>query len=163
VHAHGWLWLTPVAAERASYAPGVVLGGMVALGTAAWLWLRPKGRAVRRAHPWSCGHPHLSPRMQYTATGFSQPLRRIFSGLYQPDEHLERQDAGHPLLVRAVTFSVHVRDVSWRLIYGPLIRAHEWTADFMARQHRRGLHGWLAWMFVTVLALLGWLLGGVSA
>ena len=163
VHEHGWLWLTPVAAERASYAPGLVLAGMAALGGAAWLWLRPRGRAVRRAPVWSCGHPRLTSRMQYTATGFSQPLRRIFSGLYQPEEHHEREDAGHPLLVRAVRHESHVRDLSWRFIYRPLVGIHERAADGLARQHRRGLHAWLAWMFVTVLALLGWLLRGGAA
>jgi len=158
VHAHGWLWLTPVSEERASYSAPIALLGMLALGGLIYWLLHPGGQAVRRGHFWSCGNPHVNTRMQYTATSFAQPLRRIFSGVYQPIEHKDIERPGHKLLTRRIRYEVHAQDLSWRLIYQPLLRVAEWMGDWVAKQHQRGVHAYLAWMFVTVLVLLGFLL-----
>jgi len=37
----------------------------------------------RAAMTWGCGLEKLEPRMQYTATGFSKPIRMIFSTIYR--------------------------------------------------------------------------------
>jgi len=158
VHAHGWLWLTPVSEERASYSAPIALLGMLALGGLIYWLLHPRGQAVRRGHFWSCGNPHVNTRMQYTATSFAQPLRRIFSGVYQPIEHKDIERPGHKLLTRRIRYEVHAQDLSWRLIYQPLLNVAEWMGDWVAKQHQRGVHAYLAWMFVTVLVLLGFLL-----
>ncbi len=158
VHAHGWLWLTPVAAERASYAAPIVLAGMLLLGGLLWWRLHPRGSTVKRGPFWSCGNPHVHARMQYTATAFAQPLRRIFSGIYQPVEKEEIERPLHALLTRRIRYDVHVRDLSWRYLYRPLLDRSEKVADWFARQHRRSVHAYLTYMFVTVLILMGLLL-----
>jgi len=158
VHAHGWLWLTPVSEARASYSAPIALFGMLVLGGLIYWLLHPKGKAVRRVHFWSCGNPHVNTRMQYTATSFAQPLRRIFSGIYQPVEHSEIERPGHKLLTRSIRYEVHAQDMSWRYIYRPLLVLAERIGDWVATQHQRGVHAYLAYMFVTVLILLGFLL-----
>ena len=39
-------------------------------------------RATRVTSIWACGLPKLSPRMEYTATAFSKPLRSVFAVVY---------------------------------------------------------------------------------
>jgi len=158
VHAHGWLWLTPISEERASYSAPIALFGMLVLGGLIYWLLHPKGQVTRRTHFWSCGNPHVNTRMQYTATSFAQPLRRIFSGIYQSLEHIEIDRPDHKLLTRGIRYKVHAQDMSWRFIYRPLLNLAEQTGVWVARQHRRGVHAYLAYMFVTVLVLLGFLL-----
>jgi len=155
---HGWLWLTPVSADRASYSPSIAMFGMLVLGGIVFWLLHPKGQRIRRVHCWSCGNPHLNTRMQYTATSFSQPLRRIFSGIYQPIEHIEIERPDHKLLTRSIRYDVHAQDMSWHFIYRPLIALAEGIGAWVAKQHERGVHAYLAYMFVTVLVLLGFLL-----
>ena len=158
VHAHGWLWLTPVSEARASYSAPIALFGMLVLGGLIYWLLHPKGQVARRTHFWSCGAPHVNTRMQYTATSFAQPLRHIFSGLYQPVEHSDIERPDHKLLTRSIRYEVHAQDMSWRLIYRPLLALAEWVSQWVAKQHQRGVHAYLAYMFVTVLVLLGFLL-----
>jgi len=158
VHAHGWLWLTPVSEARASYSAPIALFGMLVLGGLIYWLLHPRGQVVRRVHFWSCGNPHVNTRMQYTATSFTQPLRRIFSGIYQPVEHIEIDRPDHKLLTRGIRYEVHAQDMSWRFIYRPLLALSERMGDWVAKQHQRGVHAYLAYMFVTVLILLGFLL-----
>jgi len=158
VHAHGWLWLTPVAEERASYAAPIVFLGMLLLGGLIYVWLHPRGEKMRRGHFWSCGNPYVNTRMQYNAISFTQPLRRIFSGVYQAVEHRDIERPGHTLLTRKIRYEVHAQDMSWRYLYRPLLALSEAVADWLAEQHGRGVHAYLAYMFVTVLALMGLLL-----
>jgi len=158
VHAHGWLWLTPVSEERASYSAPIALLGMLVLGGLIYWLLHPRGQVVRRAPFWSCGNPHMNTRMQYTATSFAQPLRRIFSGIYRPVEHIDIERPDHKLLTRSIHYEVHAQDMSWRLMYRPLLALAEWMGEWVAKQHQRGVHAYLAYMFVTVLILLGFLL-----
>jgi len=158
VHAHGWLWLTPISEERASYSAPIAFFGMLVLGSLIYWLLHPGRQAVRRTPFWSCGNPHVNTRMQYTATSFAQPLRRIFSGIYQPVEHVEIDRPDHKLLTRSIRYEVHAQDISWRFIYRPLLALTERIGDWVAKQHQRGVHAYLAYMFVTVLILLGFLL-----
>ena len=63
-----WLLLAPIATDRSSYSPLIVLAVIVAVvlittHTVHRLW---HGR-VRRAPPWDCGFPLQTPRMQDTA------------------------------------------------------------------------------------------------
>src|SRR5207247_7357227 len=39
---------------------------------------------TRRGPTWDCGQRGLTPQMEYTATGFSKPIRMIFKALFQP-------------------------------------------------------------------------------
>jgi formate hydrogenlyase subunit 3/multisubunit Na+/H+ antiporter MnhD subunit len=80
-----WLMLAPIAADRSSYSPLIVLAVIVAvvLVTINVVHRRWHGR-VRRAPAWDCGFPLQTPRMQDTAEGFGQPIRQVFEA-FLPD------------------------------------------------------------------------------
>ncbi|NOT94840.1 MAG: hydrogenase 4 subunit B, partial [Nitrospira sp.] len=65
----------------------LILGGLLGL-LLAFLF---GGRLMTRSYKtWGCGI-NLSPRMEYTATGFVQPIKRVFSTFYQPTVKLETE------------------------------------------------------------------------
>lgn len=154
VHAHGWLWLTPVDVSHASYSAPAALAGMLVLGGAAFVFLHPRGYNIRRSRLWSCGNPHTHARMQYSSSSFSQPLRRIFSGIYRAEEtvHIERH--GHKLLASRVRYVLHVHDLVVQKLYQPLANSVLSLAKRLDRQHQTGIHTYLAYTFVTILFLL---------
>ncbi len=152
--SQNWLWLTPVDAEHASYSAPIALLGMLILGGLAFWWLHPKGAILRRSKMWSCGNPHTHARMQYNATGFSQPLRRIFAGMYQPDEHGHAERHQHKLLTTRVKYVVHVGDMVVKHLYQPVGQVTLWIAKAIRREHQRDIHAYLAYTFATVLLLL---------
>ncbi|RMH52563.1 MAG: hydrogenase 4 subunit B [Zetaproteobacteria bacterium] len=149
-----WLWLVPVARAQVSYSAPIALLGMVVLGGLVFWRLHPAGSAVRRAPLWSCGNPHVHARMQYSATSFSQPLRRIFAGFYRPQEHEHAERARHELLTTRVRYVVHVGDRAVQQLYRPLADGVLWLAARVRHEHQRGLHAYLAYTFATVLFLL---------
>jgi hydrogenase-4 component B len=154
---NAWLWLTPIAQERASYSPLIVLMVLLVAGC-TFLVIHYRTGKKRRTEPWNCGHPHLNPRMQYTAASFSQPLRWIFANLYQPQDKLLRSDHGHTLLMKKLRYQVHVLDLLWRYAYLPIRQFSEWLTRRMDWLHHQPIHGYLAFTFVTILILLGLLL-----
>ncbi len=153
----GWLWLTPLSKERASYSPLIVLGTMLLAGVVAFMFYR-RGRADRPAPIWSCGHPNLTSSMQYTAASFSQPLRQIFSTIYQPHEEVSRPDHRHPTDSGRVRYSVHVKDLAWVYIYHPIKHFIEWATRKMDWFQNHRIHGHLLLVFLTLIFLLGVLL-----
>ena len=152
-----WLWLTPIAQERASYSPLIVLAALL-IAAGMFLFIHYRTGEKRRTSSWSCGHPHLNPRMQYTAASFSQPLRRIFADLYRPQDKLLRSDHGHTLLVKRLRYQVHVPDLLWSYLYLPIRQFSEWLTRRTDWLHHRPIHAYLAFTFVTLLILLGLLL-----
>ena len=63
------------------------------------------GRAIGRLRvgdTWGCGRIGQTPRMEYTATAFAEPLRRVFAELYRPTEDLSHRLPPGVEVLRAV-------------------------------------------------------------
>ncbi|MDX8387387.1 MAG: hydrogenase 4 subunit B [Ghiorsea sp.] len=151
---HNWLWLTPISESHASYSAPLALIGMLVLGGLAFWLLSPKVNAIRRVKMWSCGNPYTHARMQYNATSFSQPLRRIFEDFYKPEEHEHAERHQHKLLTTRVRYVTHVGDQVVKYLYQPIGYLTLWIAKQVHSEHQRGIHAYLAYTFATVLFLL---------
>jgi formate hydrogenlyase subunit 3/multisubunit Na+/H+ antiporter MnhD subunit len=146
--AHGWLWLTPISPQTASYgAPMVAIALFVALGLG--LWLLGRGvRRVRRCDAWDCGFAPPTPAMQYTAAAFTQPIRRVFGLLFHIDEGVDRQDDGR------LRHRLQVGDRAWEIFYVPVVRVVENAARRVTRLQSGNVRTYLGWSFATLLVLL---------
>lgn len=147
--AGSWLFLAPLAPERASYGPllfaAVIV--VVVLATYAVVRLVWHGR-MRRARPWDCGFPALDARMQDTADGFGQPIRRIFEPFF-----LLRREFPSPF-DRQPRFVLRHDDRFWHALYLPLARAVERVSQLAGRLQQGRVHVYLIYSFLTLLALL---------
>lgn len=143
--ARGVLWLAPVAPETASYA---ALWVFLALGLAwflAWYLLHRDGnRSERLAYPWECGFGKLTPKMQYSATAFAMPLRRIFADCLVVHETVEG----------SLRYRLHVDDRSWGIFYQPVAQALRWCVRHVGRIQSGNIRVYLGYSFVTLLLLL---------
>ncbi len=160
---HGWLWLTPIGPEVASYsAPLVFVGVGGALGAwfAAYLWLRRRrrGRPMPRGPAWDCGFGETSARAQYSATAFAMPIRQVFEPVFRLHEESQREM--HPELPTRpirLRYLVHATDLTWGLIYLPIERRVQAAARLVARIQTGQLRHYLIYSFVTLILLL-WLI-----
>ena len=146
--AHGWLWLTPVSSKTASYgAPFVAIALFTAI--ALGLWLVGRGvRRVRRCDAWDCGFAPPTANMQYSATAFAQPIRRVFGLLFKIDEGVEAQQDG------ILRYRLHIVDRAWNMFYLPVARAVENTARQVIRLQSGNIRIYLGWSLATLLGLL---------
>jgi len=150
--AHGWLWLTPISPRVASYGAPLVLFGIGLAWLLAWLWLHPRRRKmpVRIGPAWDCGFGPLNARMQYTATAFSMPIRRIFRPVWPIREECRPASAAEP----GGRYELRVGDWAWLKLYQPLGRLVLATARRLALIQGGNIRAYLAYSFFTLLFLL---------
>jgi formate hydrogenlyase subunit 3/multisubunit Na+/H+ antiporter MnhD subunit len=144
-----WLLLAPIATERSSYSPLIVLAVIVVVVVATMRIVRRvwHGR-VRRAPAWDCGFPLQTPRMQDTAEGFGQPIRQVFEPFFQMERHLPSPFDSEP------RYWVRVSDRFWEWLYVPIARAAERLARIVGLLQRGRIAVYLTYSFATLIALL---------
>jgi hypothetical protein len=145
----GWLFLTALAPERASYSPIMVLLGIVVVVAATFLFVRIRyhGR-VRRADPWDCGFQGLTPRMQDTAEGFGQPIKQIFEPVFRIERHLPDPFDEHPV------YRATAEDRLWYWVYVPIARWTESLSRRIAILQQGRIAVYLLYSFATLVVLL---------
>jgi hydrogenase-4 component B len=158
----GWLWLTPISPQTASYsAPFVVLAIALVLGFGYLVWKR-RAKPARRGPAWACGFGPLNARMQYTSTAFSQPIRRVFAPAWKIEEQIEAsREAGALARARSLRHQLHVTDWSWVKGYLPVGRLVLGAARRIGHIQTGSIHTYLMYSFFTLLMLLvaQWLIG----
>ena len=145
----GWMWLTPIQADRASYNP-LILIGVVVTGVWFTMYVVKKfyhGR-IRRSAPWDCGYPEQTARMQDTAEGFGQPIRQIFDLFFGVIREVPSPFDKKP------HYRGETRDLLWELCYLPIARVNEKISSLVGKLQHGRIHIYLLYSFVTLLALL---------
>lgn len=154
----GWLWLTPVSPAKASYSGPFVFAGIVAVIVATYALLHVRSGAVRRSPIWDCGFEKLTPRMQYNATSFAMPIRRIFGFLFQIREKVKTPSApAGRFFPRRIHYAVRIHDRFWIWIYRPITDVSFWIARRVGRLQHGRIQYYLVYSFITILILLAFL------
>ncbi len=152
---YGWLWLAPVARERASYSGTIVFIGILLVVVAVYLILHVKPGAIHRAPIWDCGFGKLNQRMQYSATAFSMPLRRIFGFLFIIRERVKLSPRGlYTAVPKRLNYYLRVRDRSWGWLYRPIVEFSFWVSRQVGRLQQGRIQAYLIYSFITIIVLL---------
>ena len=117
-------------------------------------WVFARHSKTRRGPTWDCGQRELTPHMEYTATGFSKPIRMIFKALFRPRRDVQREYDFSPYFATTIRFESHVEEVFVRRLYRPL-RILILRVSRRVRALQAGsIHAYLLYIFVTLLLLL---------
>jgi hypothetical protein len=126
---------------------------LIAFGLGRWGARRRPAPIV--APLWACGADALTPRMQYTATSFAEPLQRVFDNVLRPDTGVEvTHFAESQYLVEKVTYRTMLLDPVEQRLYAPVIRAVTVWAHWVRRAHTGSVHLYLAYGAVGLLIVL---------
>jgi hydrogenase-4 component B len=134
---------------------GLVLTAVCLLPVPLALWLVfGRQTRTRRGPTWACGQPGLTPQMEYTATGFSKPVRMIFKALFQPRRDVQREYDFSPYFATNIRFESHIEEVFVERLYRPL-RVWILRVSRRVRALQAGsIHAYLLYIFLTLLLLL---------
>jgi hydrogenase-4 component B len=141
----------------ANASPAAVAGLLaVALGVLPLgLWLSG-ARGDRRAYEtWGCGRMLQTARMEYTATAFSQPFKRIFAVLYRPVKQLDIDF--HPesrFFVQTIRYANPHRSLIEEWLYLPALAWARRGARVVQRIQSGSANLYLAYIFGALLLLL---------
>jgi hydrogenase-4 component B len=134
---------------------GITLAALSVLLVPLVLWLVFARRSKIRIGPtWDCGLKGLTPQMEYTATGFSKPIRMIFKALFRPRREVQREYDFSPYFAKTIRFEAHVEEIFETRIYRPLNRWVLWVSRRMRALQAGSIQAYLIYIFVTLLLLL---------
>jgi hydrogenase-4 component B len=155
VAVHGWA-LAPVNVEFSSLSSPAIALGLAALSLLGLLWVKIFGGMVKARYgkTWACGI-NVNPRTEYTATGFAQPIKRVFSMVYQPTVKLETDLLEESrYFAKRRRFELHIEPVFQKYLYDPIVTFFATAADRMRVIQTGSLHLYLTYIFVTLVLLL---------
>jgi formate hydrogenlyase subunit 3/multisubunit Na+/H+ antiporter MnhD subunit len=148
VNSNGML-LAPVDMNRASYGPLyflLAIAGVVLLSV--WLVRKYYHGRSRRVPAWDCGFAAQNARMQDTAEGFGQPIRRIFEPFFKIENALPTPFDTQP------QYTGSSEDKIWYLLYLPLKTMTEKLSSWVALMQHGRIHLYLTYTFLTLIILL---------
>ena len=136
--------------------PLVALGlVLIALLVVVGFRLASVDRRLRVGDTWGCGRIGQTPRMEYTATAFAEPLRRIFAELYRPTKDLSIDF--HPeskYFVQSIGYRSQIHPWFERVLYDPLLTLLRGAAAWTRRVQGGSVHLYLMYMALALLVML---------
>jgi NADH:ubiquinone oxidoreductase subunit 5 (subunit L)/multisubunit Na+/H+ antiporter MnhA subunit len=141
--------IAPIAQEQASYSGLILLAGILSVVAVTFVCVRllAHGR-IRRTDAWDCGYPWQTSRMQDTAEGFGQPIRHLFGTFFRMERDMPSASDTAP------RYRIYIEDRLWRSVYLPIARGVQKLSDAIGFLQGGRLSIYLLYSFLTLLALL---------
>ncbi|HET6673921.1 MAG TPA: hydrogenase 4 subunit B [Nitrospiraceae bacterium] len=151
----GWA-LAPMNVEFSSISPPALGLLLIVLSLLGLLLAVAFGGLMKRRYykTWGCGI-NLAPRMEYTATAFVQPIKRVFATIYQPTVKLETELLEESrYFAKRRRFEFHIEPVFQKYLYDPVVAFFTAMANRLRVIQAGSLHLYLTYIFVTLIVLL---------
>jgi len=145
--------LAPFGPVRSIYdAPIIALFVAISASLTALFVHWISNRRVRRGPAWDCGYPEPSPAAQYSASSFSQPLRRVYGRI--SFGAVETVDMPAPGDMRPAILAVHLKDYIWRWLYAVPAAGIGAIAGYLNFLQFLTIRRYLVLMFTALIMLL---------
>jgi hypothetical protein len=118
-----------------------------------------RGRSVAHAATWGCGYAAPTPRMQYTAASFAEPVLEPFGGAVPRRVHEVRPDGYFPEKAR---YEEHAGDMAGERFLVPATRRTVKALSRLKVIQQGRLQLYLVYIAVTLVVLLVWQLAGAG-
>lgn len=130
---------------------GLLLGALLALLCLRRLLLR--GRPIEATGTWDCGYARPSPRMQYTASSFAQPLTALFRPVLRTRTHLT-PPAG--LFPRPGALATETPDTFREELFRPVFAGVERLLSRLRLLQQGRIQLYVLYVVLTLIALMAW-------
>lgn len=133
----------------------LLMGLLLALIYAAlFLILRSKNPA-RISETWGCGLPSLTPSMEYSSAGFSEPLVMIFKSIYRTKivhrpEYFDMQES----LFKSGNVEIRLLRVFEEYLYIPPAKAIDYFSKMVSKLQNGKLDSYVLYAFIAVIVLI---------
>ena len=144
-------------ANGSGIAPASVLllGAILGLAVFAAVKITGGKNTQREYDTWDCGFGKLNARLQYSATGFSKPIRIVLRGLYRPARELQVEQGPSPYYHKSMKYVVSTEPIFEKYFYRPLVSVFtNLSGKVMLVVQTGSVHTYLLYIFVTLVVLL---------
>jgi hydrogenase-4 component B len=121
----------------------------------AVLWLVRLTSRPRLSDSWGCGRIGQTARMEYTATAFAEPLRRVFAEIYRPMKELTVDfHPGSKYFVQSIEYRSEITPWFDQSLYRPFLESATFVAQQVRRLQAGSLHLYLLYIAIVLTLLL---------
>lgn len=133
---------------------GLLIAGLFA-GGIIYLMLKRFGiLQTRICSTWGCGQKNITPRSQYSASGFSQPIRQVFANFYHPKEKTYTIENKKKYFFPKMKYEAHSSDFVEKL-YNLLTKAFMKSSLYLYKKIENGsTHIYILYIFIMMITLL---------
>jgi hydrogenase-4 component B len=135
-----------------------VIAAALGLGLVLPLVVLRVGRApsrIRHYETWGCGRLLQTSRMEYTATAFASPFRRVFDFFYRPERRVEIEaHAESRFFVRQIVYRNPTRALVEEWLYAPLLGAVRASTHRVRAIQSGSANLYLIYVLAALLVLL---------
>ena len=134
----------------------LIVATVIAIPVLTLSVLAARRRPRRRVElAWGGGGVRVSPRMQYTATSYAEPLARVFDDALRPERDIEITHTSESrYLVERVQFHQHLDDVVEVKLYRPMLAFLDRCGIAARRLQNGSIHRYLGYSFLALVAVL---------
>jgi hydrogenase-4 component B len=157
VGSGGWLGVDLPGVDAALDPVALSLvAAVIAVPVLCLSYVAARRRPRRRVElAWGGGGVRVSPRMQYTATSYAEPLARVFDDALRPERDIEITHISESrYLVERVQFNQHLDDVVEVRVYRPLVALVDRCGTAARRLQNGSIHRYLGYSFLALVAVL---------
>ena len=145
--------------------PNLLVIGLSLSAVLLLVWLFMKivaNRNSRINETWGCGIISQNGSMEYTASGFSEPILTIFRPVYRTRKKVDRSyhDISNSIF-KVGAAEIHTFKLFEERIYLPVVRFVQKLSDFISDKHDVDLDTYILYSFITIVVLImitGWLI-----
>lgn len=128
---------------------------ILALAVAGIVILIRKKTAITRYGTWDCGFESLTPKMQYTGTGFAKPVRIILRGIFRPSRELVISEGAEPYFIKKGHYKVATEKIFEKYFYAPIVKSVINFSRKMRFSIQTGsIHTYLMYFFIAIIMML---------
>ena len=119
------------------------------------LWLAVKDSFIRKDVTWNCG-TYPTQRQQYSATGFSKPVRRAFDYLLKPKRQVTYMRKDHAYFGRQLSYKLEIPDMITEKLYLPFQKHFVGISAFLRRLQQGSVRLYVAYVMAAMVLGLVW-------
>ncbi|MEG2069033.1 MAG: proton-conducting transporter membrane subunit [Acidaminococcaceae bacterium] len=143
------------AQQLEAYAP-LMLGVLVALiGLLVWGLCYQRRLLQEQSVTWNCGTVSTA-KQQYSATGFSKPVRRTFDFLLKPTRQVSYLEKSNKYFGREMLYHLQLPDRFAEIFYTPLEHRLVKSAAFLRRLQAGSVQLYVAYVMLAMVLVLMW-------
>jgi len=122
----------------------LLAGSIILIRALTWV------RTVTKGTAWEGGVRRLFPKMTYTATGFSNPVRVIFQAIFRPStfDEVKETVAGHfRVAIKSQRQDIYILE---RTIFNPSAKLAQSLATLLGRIHSGSVNLYAAYILISL-------------
>ncbi len=138
-----------------TYNPLIIFGILGVLAVALLFFVVKQNVCIEKDVVWNCG-TYPTARQQYSATGFSKPVRRAFDYLLKPKRERTFTQNDHSYFGRKLFYKLEIPDMISEKLYQPFNKYFVSASAFLRRLQQGSVRLYVSYVMVAMVVVLVW-------